>query len=148
MLSGSGESSGTGIRVFDQLAERAVSVAIGQIQGYFRPTEAERKAAWELLVELSTRTTVTPSRPGDGLLREALSSVYSLFETTRSVLRTHGLATGTTRADGNLSLAVVAIQVLNDVLRPTLSRWHPRAADRWPAVLPHRRSDRHIARCV
>lgn len=121
--------------MFDQLAERAVSVAIGQIQGYFRPTDAEREAAWELLVELSTRTTVTPLRPGDGLLREALTSVYSLFETTRTVLRTHGMATGTTRADGNLSLAVIAIRVLNDVLRPTLSRWHPKL-EAWEATRP------------
>ena len=29
------------------------------------------------------------------------------------------------RLDGNVSLGVIAMRVLNDVLRPTLSVWHP-----------------------
>ena len=35
---------------------KAIEVAVGQITGYINPSEAERRAAYELFVELSTRT--------------------------------------------------------------------------------------------
>ena len=58
--------------MFDAVSDRVVDVAIGQIKGYFRPSDAERAAAWELLVELSTRTTTAPLDPDEGSIREAL----------------------------------------------------------------------------
>ncbi|WP_370135611.1 hypothetical protein [Streptacidiphilus sp. EB103A] len=61
-----------------------------EIAGTWEPNDAERRAAWELYVELVTRVSVVPLGTDEGLLREALSSLYSLFGTTREVLRRHG----------------------------------------------------------
>ena len=60
--------------------------------------------------------------PSSGLAREALTSLYSLFECTRNLLKTAGPGV----ALGGESLASYALAILNRVLRPFLSRWHPR----------------------
>jgi hypothetical protein len=49
---------------------------IGEIGGEWEPDESEVKAAWELYVELVTRISVVELKPGQGLLREALGSLY------------------------------------------------------------------------
>ncbi len=110
-----------------------VDVSIGippvEISGSFRPTRAERLAAWELLVELGSRTTVAPLSANDGLIREALSSLYQVFGVTRELLRAGGPAVGRTHGSANLSLGVIALRVLNEILRPALSVWHPKLKD-------------------
>lgn len=100
---------------------------IGGISGTWFPDEAERKAAWELYVELATRITVVELRPEEGLLREALSSLYTVFESTRGILRSHGpsVAQATNGKDGDLSFGYLAVAVLNTVIRPVLAKWHP-----------------------
>ena len=94
--------------------------------GTWEPDQAERDAAWELLVELSTRTSMVELADKEGSTREALSSLYKLFDTTRGILRAKGPTVARNHGDGNLSFAVIAVRVLNDVLRPVLSEWHPR----------------------
>lgn len=82
---------------------------------------AERKAAWALYVELVTRIAVQPLDTDQGLLREALSSLYSLFGSTRQILREAGPNVGASHD----SVGGIAIAVLNNGLRPFLSKWHP-----------------------
>jgi hypothetical protein len=89
------------------------------------PNEAEQRAAWTLYVELMTRVAVQPLDPETGLLREALKSLYSLFELTRKIL----LEAGPEVAHGPESLGPVAIEVLNKGLRPFTAKWHPRLLD-------------------
>jgi len=86
------------------------------------PDEVQEKAAWTLYVELMTRTAVQPLDEEEGLLREVLKSLYSLFELTRNVLRDAGPGV----AKGPNSLGPVAIDVLNKGLRPFMAKWHPR----------------------
>ncbi|MGD9753175.1 MAG: hypothetical protein AB7W59_19455 [Acidimicrobiia bacterium] len=102
---------------------KAVEVAIDGVRGYLFPTPEERAAAYELLVEFGSRTITAPLAPSEGSIREALSSIYAMFGITREVLRRHGLP-ASKGAAGNLSLAVVAMRVLNEGFRPVLSRWH------------------------
>ena len=103
--------------------QKAVQVAIGQVKGFVYPSPAERAAAYELLIELSTRNTAT-NVGADASLRDALSSLHAMFDITREILRQHGAETSK-GSGGNLSLAVIAVRVLNDVFRPVLSKWHP-----------------------
>lgn len=107
----------------------SVDVSIGfppfSIDGSFTPSTAERDCAWELLVELTSRTSVAPLRDGEGSTREALSSLYTLYQTTRDLLRKYGWEVAAPRSDGNLSLGIIAMRVLNDILRPVMSKWHP-----------------------
>ncbi len=63
---------------------------IGGIEGTWEPDKEEQRAAWEMYVELITRISTVELGPEEGLLREALTSLYSLFATTRTILREHG----------------------------------------------------------
>ncbi len=98
---------------------------IGKLAGMWTPDDRERDAAWELYVELVTRSAVAELAPGDGLLRESLTSLYSVFTTTREILRRYGPAVARPKGKDHLSFGYLAITVLNYVVRPTLATWHP-----------------------
>jgi len=102
---------------------------LGSIEGVWEPDENEVSAAWELYVELITRISVVELKPDEGLLREALSSLYSLFETTRGILKKYGASVARSKGDSYISFGYLAIAILNTVLRPTLARWHPLLLD-------------------
>jgi hypothetical protein len=104
--------------------EKVVEVAIAQVKGFFYPSEAERAAAYELLIELTTRPSGAPSVSVDASISDELRSIAEMFELTRGILRTHGTDVSKGSA-GNISLAVVALRVLNEVFRPVLDRWRP-----------------------
>lgn len=91
----------------------------------WNPDPKERNAAWALYVELVTRIAVQPLPLNEGSLREALTSLYSLFDSTRQILRASGPDVGTS----NASVGGIAIAVLNQGIRPFLSRWHPALLD-------------------
>jgi len=92
---------------------------IGGIE--MEPDPTERNAAWELYVELVTRVAVQSLHPQEGLVREAMNSLYSLFGSTREILRKAGPSVGASHD----SVGGIAIAVLNNGLRPFLSKWHP-----------------------
>jgi len=102
---------------------------LGGVKGTWEPNEEQRKAAWELYIELVTRISVTRLEAGQGILREALDSLHSLFNTTRAVLRAHGPEVAKTRGSADYSLGKIAVTILNYQLRPVLSEWHPRLLD-------------------
>lgn len=82
----------------------------------FKPKPDDREAAWEMYVELLTRITTQPLEPNSGDEETALDSVYSLFKTTRELLKEKGRnASEFTR---------VSIIVLNQIVRPFTAKWH------------------------
>lgn len=97
---------------------------LGSIAGKWEPDEEERRAAWEMYVELITRVSVDELGPGEGSLREALDSLYTLFGTTREILREHGPKVAAPAPGSELSFGLIAVGVLNGGLRPFLSKWH------------------------
>ena len=107
------------------MAIKAKSITVGLPWGLgsveFEANEAERRAAWALYVELMTRAAVQPFHPEWGSLREVLTSLYSLFELTRRVLREAGPAV----AHGPQSFGPVAIEALTQGIAPFTTRWHP-----------------------
>lgn len=102
---------------------------IGAAEWEADPTE--RRAAWSLYIELVTRIAVQPLEVDQGLVREALNSLYSLFGTTREILKQAGPNVGASRE----SVGGIAIIVLNNGLRPFLSKWHP-LLQAWEAKRP------------
>jgi hypothetical protein len=80
-----------------------------------------KKAAWLLYLELSTRIATQSLEADEGLLREALNSLYKIFEMTRQILRDAGPSVGVEEK----SVGGIALKVLNQGLRPFLSKWHP-----------------------
>jgi len=95
------------------------------IQGDWEADENEQLAAWELYVELVTRIAVQELKPGEGMLREALSSLYQLFVETRHILKKYGPTVAIPKGQGNWSFGSIAVTVLNSSLRPVLAKWHP-----------------------
>jgi hypothetical protein len=91
----------------------------------------QRQAAWSLYVELVTRITSQPLAAEEGLLREALTSLYRIFSITRDVLKQAGPGVGIEKN----SVGGIAIAVLNEGLRPFLAKWHPKLQD-WEAKCP------------
>jgi hypothetical protein len=59
-----------------------------------------------------------------------LTSLYTLFGTTREILRRYGPGVAQPKGDGSASFGTLAVTVLNDALRPLLSVWHPLLQDR------------------
>jgi hypothetical protein len=103
--------------------------SIGKISGEWEPDQKERDAAWELYVELITRVSVVGLGPDEGLLREALASLHALFSTVRDILRKYGPAVAKPKRKNGISFGLLSVAVLNSVLRPVLSKWHPTLAD-------------------
>ena len=103
------------------LKQVTVSLPFGIGSASWESDPTERKAAWELYIELVTRIAVQPLATQEGLIREALNSLYSLFGSTREILRKAGPDVGASRE----SVGGIAIAVLNNGLRPFLSKWHP-----------------------
>jgi len=102
-----------------QRVELQLPFGIGGIQ--IAVDSVQRTAAWLLYVELMTRVSTAPLGDSEGALRETLTSLYSLFQETRKVLRDAGPGS----YKGAHSLGAIAIAVLNRGLRPFLSKWHP-----------------------
>ena len=103
------------------LKKVTVSLPFGLGSAEWETDPAERRAAWSLYVELVTRVSVQPLGLDEGLMREALSSLHSLFETTRKILSEAGPDVGAAKN----SVGGIAIEVLNRGLRPFLAMWHP-----------------------
>jgi hypothetical protein len=103
------------------LKKVSVSLPFGIGSAEWQADPTERNAAWSLYVELVTRIAVQELEADQGTVREAMNSLYSLFGSTREVLKTAGPDVG---ASHN-SVGGIAIAVLNKGLRPFLSKWHP-----------------------
>lgn len=110
-------------------ASLGLPFGLGQVVGEWVPDTAERKAAWDMYVELITRVTVVPLSADEGLIREALTSYYSLFDTTRRILKEGGPDLARPSEDGAVAFGHLAVAVLNKALRPLLAKWHPLLED-------------------
>ncbi len=79
-------------------------------------------SAWSLYVELMTRIATQPLASKRGLLREALNSLYALFTGTRTILHNAGAQLAMA---GEQPIGLIGISILNDGLRPFMTKWHP-----------------------
>lgn len=98
-----------------------INIPILGISAQWKSNPTQRRAAWSLYIELVTRIAVQSLEVDQGLLREALNSLYTLFGTTREILKEAGPDVGAS----DTSVGGIAIAVLNRCLRPFLSKWHP-----------------------
>lgn len=87
----------------------------------WNPSAPDKDAAWDLYIELLTRVGTQPLAEDGGDEAAALKSVYSLFPTTRSVIREHGRDC--------IEFTKLAVVVLNQVVRPFTTKWHRVSAD-------------------
>ncbi len=86
------------------------------MEAEFTISTADKDAAWELYVELLTRCATRRLNEDEGENEEVLASLYSLFGITREILKKY-------KSDC-ANFSKIAIAVLNQIIRPFLSKWH------------------------
>lgn len=82
----------------------------------WNPSEPDKAAAWDLYIELLTRIATQALGENDGDEKTALDSIYSLFPTTRLIIKQNGR--------GCIEFTKLAVVVLNQRIRPFTARWH------------------------
>ena len=103
-------------QLFQKYQLEKVKINLKVMSAEVNLNKADEDAAWELYVEMLTRIVTQPLPSEDGDEKTALDSVYSLFSTTRQILRQRGRNT--------IQFSKVAIPVLNQVVRPFTAKWH------------------------
>ena len=78
--------------------------------------DGDKEAAWKLYVELLTRITTQALPKDSGDEETALDSIYSLFKTTRQILKEQG--------KDCVEFTKLAVIVLNQIVRPFTTEWH------------------------
>lgn len=82
----------------------------------FKLQEADKRAAWDLYIELLTRIATQGLSDESGDELAALESVQSIFPITRSIIKNNGRECN--------EFTKVAIVILNQKIRPFTSKWH------------------------
>ncbi len=118
-----------GVEIQKVTAKIGLPFGVGEISGDWDAGPGEEDAAWEMDVELISRVGVVDLAPEQGLIREALSSLHSLFGTTRDILRRYGPGIARSEPGATVSFGHLAVSILNNALRPMLSTWHPLLED-------------------
>lgn len=93
-----------------------LKINLGFLETEWEPQEKDREAAWELYVEMLTRVVSQPLPAEHGDEKAALESCYSLFSTTREILRRKGREC--------IQFTKIAVIVLNQIVRPFTAKWH------------------------
>ncbi|RAJ68768.1 hypothetical protein K378_01656 [Streptomyces sp. Amel2xB2] len=97
-------------------------VVLGNEMSFKTKTDM-RQAAQRMFFQAATRIAVRPLGDGQGNLREALTSLKTLFDLYREPLESE--AAPLPPANGN-SVYELALDILNVELAPFLATWHPR----------------------
>jgi len=133
---------GLGPALYDRLRRQGINPTLEPIQvqlpGLVSVTlhlddETHRQIAWTLFVEISSRVVTQPLEDRAGNLREAINSLHKVFALVRGQLRSSLPSALTDATDkAGMSVESYALGLLNEALRPFLSRWHPRLQE-WEA---------------
>ena len=94
----------------------SLKLKAGFLETEWKPTDPDKDAAWDLYVELLTRIATQPLANEAGIEKTALDSIYSIFPTTRSILKSKGRQC--------VEFTKLAIIVLNQIIRPFTAKWH------------------------
>lgn len=96
---------------------QSLKITIPFLEAEWQPTAVDQQAAWELYIELLTRVATQPLNTFEGKEDAALTSIHSLFPTTREILKSKGRECE--------KFSKIAIVVLNQIVRPFTAKWHP-----------------------
>ena len=76
--------------LFEKWGLKKLKLNLNFLSAEFEPTTEDKDAAWEMYVELITRVVTQRLDPEDGDEKSALDSIYSLFGSTRTILKGKG----------------------------------------------------------
>lgn len=96
--------------------DNKLSLNFGFLSTEINFQDNDKNAAWELYIEMATRIITQPLPDKHGDEKAALDSIFSLFPTTREILKKHGRKT--------IQFSKIAIPILNQIVRPFTAKWH------------------------
>lgn len=99
-------------------------VGLGDHTISFKPNETDRQIAYSVWVELSTRKIGLPIDIEDDVIAEIYDSWYSFFGVTRELIKS--IPVSKVRRDSTGKIIHLSIEVLNEGLRPHLTKWQAR----------------------
>jgi hypothetical protein len=102
----------------------SAEIGIGDTRMSFSPNRTDRQIAYAIWVELSTRKIGLEIDPEHDVISEVYDSWYDFFGVTRNLIKevpAHKL-----RSKGTRAIVRASVQVLNEGLRPHLTRWQAR----------------------
>lgn len=94
----------------------SLKINAGFLEMEWNPSEPDRNAAWDLYIELLTRITTQRLDARHGDEATALASVFSLFSTTREIIKDNG--------KDCIEFTKIAVVILNQKIRPFTAKWH------------------------
>jgi len=113
-------------RRFGALALSEITVSVPEFaEMKFAVNSEYRRVAWKLFIETLTRVATQPLSTDHGSLSEAIGSLHRLFTDTRELLKTMHPS----KPIGGITVEVCAAKMLNQEIRPFLSKWHVRLQD-------------------
>jgi len=96
-------------------------VLLGNEMSFTTKTDM-RQAAQRMFFQAATRVATRPLEDGSGNLREALTSLKTLFDLYREPLEGHTTPPPPAKGD---SVYELALDIMNFELAPFLAKWHP-----------------------
>ncbi|MFE3174527.1 toll/interleukin-1 receptor domain-containing protein [Amycolatopsis sp. NPDC059090] len=111
------------------LASRARPRRTGVARRRSTVDDEERRTAHRILNELTSRVSLHELPDGEGLLRDALSSLHTLFDRIRQICGEVDPDTLRPSTPVRPGLATLTRRLQDDILRPFLLYWHPRLSD-------------------
>lgn len=116
----------------------SLRIKAGFLEAEWQPHDVDKDAAWELYIELLTRSTTQNLSPEEGDEQAALESIYSLFRLTRDIAKHQGRHC--------INFTKIAIPVLNQVVRPFTAKWHRLSLERaWENPVLRRQFRRELS---
>ena len=99
-------------------------IGVGDEKLSFRPNRIDRQIAYAIWIELSTRKIGLPISFEDDVIAEVYDSWYSFFGVTRELIKqipVHKL-----NRESTMTIIGLSVDVLNQGLRPHLTKWQAR----------------------
>ena len=122
-------------RLLGRFRYRIVSVTLNLPFGLgnvvYEPTDQDRVLAWRLYVQLKTRKAALIFDDANDVIADVYDSLYELFAITRSLLSDLPVSEAA-RPEG---VAALALRVLNDGIRPHLTKWQAAFRRWWKTAL-------------
>jgi hypothetical protein len=109
----------------------SIGIPFGLGSATFDLTPTDRIVAWKLHVQMVTRKAALPFDEEHDVVADVLSSLFDLFQITRDLL----LELPPSDRAKEESVANLIIRVLNDGIRPSLTKWHSDYRRWWDAAL-------------
>ena len=111
-------------RKFPNFEIDAAEFGFGDHRVSFRPNNVDRQIAYSIWVELSTRKVGLPIDINDDVIAEIYDSWYAFFGVTRELVK--DIPVSKVRQDSTGKIISLSIEVLNEGLRPHLTKWQAR----------------------